>query len=342
MQLKKLVFLITFAQLIVSCSILYKNRKPEKIKIEIKANTSVNYTTPIPYKIIAYYSNEKTWNITNQNNLNLIVKGGKSSKRHITPTTYPKDFSDSILNIYCTYTIKNLLLKDSLLLPYNYNGNIKLDFSGTDGADGKIGAKGSLNFLTRDGSHGENGQNGLNGQNGHDLTLYIWKKDSLFHIRINDQITEAVYFYKANENRNNLLTLNTSGGKGGAGGKGGKGRNGKNAEIKNDKEKEAGIGGNGGNGGDGGNGGNSGKISVYIHNSAIGYEKRIKIYNNEGLGGNSGLGGPGGNSGEELNAEFLKAKGKTGVSGRKGVSGTENNHINMEVSLFDISSVEPK
>ncbi|MFK8039334.1 MAG: hypothetical protein AB8B74_13660 [Crocinitomicaceae bacterium] len=342
MQLKKLVSIIIIAQFAFSCSVIYKNRKPERIEIEMDANPPVNYSTPIPYKVVAYYSNGKSWDISSQNNLKLEVNGGEYSKKHITPTTYPIDFNDSILSISCSYQLKNILLNDSLKFPYNYHGHIKLDFSGKDGKEGQKGSKGSLNFLTRDGTNGSIGLNGEDGENGHDLTIYLWKIKSVFFIRINDHVQQKNYFYKAIEEDINLLELNIAGGNGGKGGDGAKGKDGKDAEIKNDKLKRAGNGGDGGSGGNGGNGGDPGNVTVFIHPSALGFEKRIKIFEQAGMGGKPGEGGLGGDGGNALNSEEVMSNGLVGEIGAEGIGGSASNFVTMDHKEFSIQSVQPK
>ncbi len=340
MALKKIVFSICLAILVSGCGIMYKNKVPQKIRIEIDSNSVVNYGVRIPFKVQGYYADGKVKTINNHSSLKAEATTAEISSKSITPERFPLDFNDSIIHLKASFINDKVNLSDSISLPFNYKSNINLNFSGENGKNGGNGSRGNLNFLTRDGTDGKPGEDGGNGENGDDLNIFVWYNNDIYFIRIDNVTTQNSYFYKANYG-SYTLQLDVSGGDGGDGGNGGKGANGKDAERKDGKTKNSGQGGHGGNGGNGGMGGSPGNVYVYIHPTAIGFEKRIRISQKVGQGGKIGEGNSGGTGGKEIDSDLRNIKGQDGYNGIEGQAGQNNNVINMEVLDFDILNYKP-
>ncbi len=334
-MIKKFILLLLIPFLIQSCGLYFKNKTPKSIRVEAEID-AVNYGIPIPYRVYAVYSNGKTWNISNHDDLAIHIKGGSVDKRNIIPIQYPTTINDSIVEVDFTFTPKQKSFNTQLTIPFNYKGTINLDFNGANGAAGETGKKGKWNSLTRNGKAGENGGDGNFGENGNDLVIHVWQEKNYYHIRIQNLTSNQTYRYKTNQNTDKII-INARGGNGGDGGDGGKGGDGKDGEIKKGKTKPAGDGGNGGDGGQGGNGGHGGNVFVYIHENAIGFQNIMTFNTNGGIKGEGGNGNTGGDPGKALPNSKTALKGGNGNDGYEGIDGNITPLAAFEITTFEFS-----
>ena len=285
-----------------ACTILAKNKSVKAIEVSYSPEAVVTYNTIIPVKVYALLGNDKTKNITGNSLLKVETEGGTYRNKALYPLAYPLNFNDSLIKATFSFENNDSVLSKTIELPYNYKGDLSLDFSGQPGKDGADGTKGQLNVISRDGVNGGNGEDGMNGENGHELLINIWKTGELYFWRVNDITVDSFYCYKTSEITSSI-TINASGGKGGIGGDGGKGKNGKDGTSKKDKLKPPGNGGNGGNGGHGGQGGNGGNVYVFVHSNASDIISKINIISNGGQPGQNGEGGAEGKAGIPLDGQ---------------------------------------
>ncbi len=141
MSLKKLIFFDCLSTFTLGCRILYKNKTPQKIQIEIDSSTVVSYGTDIPVKIITHYSNRKIRNINNHPYLTTSAKSTDLSSKVLIPRSFPLNFNDSIVQLKAFFIKDKIQLSGGISLPFNYNDNLKLDFSGKIGNEGYIWSK---------------------------------------------------------------------------------------------------------------------------------------------------------------------------------------------------------
>lgn len=325
--------------LINSCSVFKKKGNLNGIKIIYDNSQAINYGKRVNFNVIANYSGGKSKNIIGKKGLTIKVNGASFYKNHFVLPKYPLAFKKDEVYISATYSIKDYVYKDSITIPYNYLGKVKLDFNGLNGVGGSSGKSGKTSIIFRDGNAGDSGDNGMNGKNGHDVQVYVWKENKMYNIKVIDMKTNKYYFYKATDN---TLSYNIyiKGGNGGAGGDGGSGGNGKNAVKTEKKQKSAGNGGDGGKGGNGGYGAKGGNAYVFIHPNAENFKNKIVIYNTGGKGGNGGKGGQGGKAGKDIDGQTSKSNGKTGISGTPGLDGGNGDVISIEIMEFDINDIK--
>jgi len=325
--------------LINSCSVFKKKGNLTGIKIIYDKSQEINYGKSVNFNVIANYSEGKSKNIIGKKGLTIKVNGASFYKNHFVLQKYPSEFKKDEVYISATYIIKDNIYKDSITIPYNYLGKVKLDFNGSNGVNGADGKDGKTSMLFRYGNNGMGGGIGIIGKLGHDVQMYVWKENQMYYIKVIDMNTDKSYFYKANE-RTLSFYIYVNGGNGGEGGSGGDGGNGKNAVNTEKKQKSAGNGGDGGKGGNGGNGAKGGNTYVFIHPNAENFKNKIGIYNTGGKGGNGGKGGQGGKAGKDIDGQTSKSNGKPGISGTPGLDGANGDVISIEIMEFDINDIK--
>jgi uncharacterized membrane protein YgcG len=208
-----------------------------------------------------------------------------------------------------------------------YPNEVTLNHAGENGKDGSNGYSGSSASQS-----GSNGANGSNGGNGGDLSLYL----QYYGVEGNDFVIATVdrdgqyrrIFLPKSTGR---IYVDVHGGKGGNGGEGGSGKDAAypvttTVNGKTTTTKPSVYGGDAGNGGDGGHGGRGGNVYVYMEDQLIDFRNNIQI---DVKGGVSGVPGRSGNAGRGINTKgqlggwFNYNNGKSGSTGRAGVSGTD-------------------
>ena len=338
MRIKKnIIFIISSFLILAGCNLFKGSKTPTGIEFKYNTSANINYGYSFSFKTVLVYSNGKTKNISGKEELDITIEGGDYNNGSISLPSYPTSFQKDTIKIEATYTNGDLVFKKSIAIPYNYKGDLKLDFSGNSGDDGEKGSNGGTSMIFGYGKDGDAGGQGKDGYNGSDLLVHIWKDEisQLYFIRVTDINADKMYFFK-NQDSGYGIKLDITGGKGGKGGNGGDGGDGKDGRIKKEKKKEPGDGGNGGSGGNGGNGGNGGSVYVFIHPNAAEIQSRIAIYN---FGGEPGIGGNGGKAGlggKPLEGQNAGTDGIAGNAGVPGVSGNTGEAYEISVEEFDI------
>lgn len=318
-----------------SCALLNGTKKITSISYEIPSNAEINYGSSFQIEFYANYSNCKKKNITGKSDLIVEVDGGSYSKGRIKLPEYPEQWLKDTLTVSASYSLKEDTFRIQENIPFNYRGEVEIDFSGIQGATGTNGADRGTPLVFRNGNDGGDGLTDQVGQNGDDLTVLVWKDITLdlFKIKITSLSQDKTYYY-TDKNNGFPFRILSNGGPGGVGGKGGKGGNGKDGVINDKKNKRPGNVGNGGNGGQGGNGGNGGVVYMTFHPNATAIENMIVVYNFPGDGGQGGDGGQAGEPGEPAPGQDSGEPGTEGQPGIMGINGAPGNTI-IELQPFD-------
>jgi hypothetical protein len=231
----------------------------------------------------------------------------------------PQSLNDTITTIEFTYTDKDKKQSHSFSFKLNFEGDIKLDYSGKNGEHGKTFESGVIGFVVSNKSN--DGEPGANGENGKDVEITMIRKtknlDTFFVMNVNDVLTGNYYIYKVKKNFSKIY-VSSNGGDGGNGGSGTDGS--RNNRFRVD----------GGNGGAGGNGGNAGKITFYLDDRAWKLLNKIELTNNPGRGGNGGSPGDG-----------VTHKDDPGIVGRRGNPGAIGNEgLKPNLSVPELKKLE--
>ena len=187
--------------------------------------------------------------------------------------------------------------------------------TGTDGIRGADGLPGTSGSKCTHGTSGTQGENGSDGTNGLSLELQV------LELVLVDRLS-------GKNERNYLLSIDTSAGSGGAGGNGGAGGSGGRGDRS--ERCDGGNGGRGGQGGQGGHGGNGGHLLLSVGKvvTEAGVEIRdsdwsdwITHQGRAGEGGAGGTGGAGGSGGRGRGANIFGVSADTGSRGDRGQLG---------------------
>lgn len=211
-------------------------------------------------------------------------------------------------------------------MPYNYKGDLVLNFSGRSGKDGSgIGVRsGTADDSPDDGRDGTDGGNGSDGPTIHVYVdmIHDGALDTyLLLISVNNKDTEKEYIYRLNP-IGSKCTVYSRGGDGGKGGDGEYGGNGNYAH-----------GANGGSGGNGGHGGNGGSISFYFNSRTIAYKG---LFTGDTSGGDGGAKGARGEGGEARTEGYSDgAAGRSGASGQRGAPGPRPEYFQQEFKVTE-------
>ncbi|MGV6862666.1 MAG: hypothetical protein ACWA41_12920 [Putridiphycobacter sp.] len=338
-DLQKIIGLIIFLFGISACAIFKGKGSLSEIKITYNPNAEINYGKRLPIDVVAHFSNGKTKTVTTKKETTVYVTGAKYQNGQVYLPLVSKQIKEESIYVQASYTFKDKIYKDSVLIPYNFRGAVTLNFSGLTGEKGMTGENGKTPLLFKNGTDGGKGLIGGHGKVGDDLQVYIWKENAFYYIKVYNMTSEKTYFYTASGNTN-LYTFKTNGGAGGTGGTGGEGGDGKNAESALGKNKVAGNGGDGGDGGNGGDGGKGGSVYVFIHSNATDFQNKINVVNSGGAGGRAGAGGSGGKAGKVLEGQTAKSAGAAGNPGLQGLPGENGDIISIEVVNFDINDIK--
>ena len=336
--MKSVSLIVTLALVLVlpGCSMFKGNKKPVKLELRYESTATINYGCSFDLKSYILYSNGKEKEVTGKDELEVNVSGADYRKNgKVTIDAYPKKLSTNTISVQASYTKDDINLQAQLVIPFNYHGDISLNFFGSNGTQGTTGEKGGTALLFRDGKEGGTGGNGNLGGNGDNLTVYIWK-DSIdyYFIRVHNLTSTQKYIYKVKK-LDYYLFLRSAGGNGGQGGEGGEGGPGKDGSVTEDKVKEPGDGGKGGQGGNGGNGGNGGDVYVFIHTNAAEVKDHISVLNYGGNGGAAGTGGKAGKAGTPVTGQVAGTDGAKGIDGSSGYNGNSGN-TQLIIEAFDI------
>lgn len=312
------------------------SKKPESLHFEYNTRQAIQYGHSFDFDVYVIYSNGKSKKISGRDELRVVSEGASWEKGRLRVPGYPSEPMSDTIWLSASYEQNDIILKDSIQIPFNYLGDLSLDFRGDTGEKGEEGAKGSTPLLFSNGSDGGAGETGNTGFNGQDLSIYIWKNQAadLYHIKVVVLSSQFTYYYTFRKTGFGFkLTVN--GGKGGPGGDGGDGGDGKDGKEKNGKKKDPGDGGNGGNGGTGGNGGNGGAVYVFLHPSAADFGDIIAVYNFGGEPGEGGEGGKAGKGGKPLEGQQAGSDGAPGGKGSPGQHGNPGTVLDIQVLEFD-------
>ncbi len=338
MYFKKFILIkLTLVLILLNACGLFKPKEIESFNIIVNSYECIMYGEEVEIDFYLTYSNGKTKNVTNWDEVNVSVTGGNYENGKITLPHYPTSFIEDQFTVSATYTDEEISLSATQTFPYNYNDYLTLDFSGEIGENGLDGADGGTSLLFRDGKDGDDGAIGSTGKSGDDLSVFIWtdKTSNKLKIKVENTTTSQTYFFTYVLNDKGL-NFYARGGQGGNGGKGGNGGDGKDGKTKNEKEKDPGNGGNGGNGGQGGTGGNGGSVTIFIHENAKSIAPRISINNMGGAGGEGGQAGIGGKGGDPLTGQVAGEQGIEGSPGVSGLIGTPGPEPTIVIQEFDI------
>lgn len=319
-----------------SCAIFQGNNKPTELKLAYDESSFINYGYSFKLKSSLVYSNGKEKNITGKEELNIEISGAQYDNGNIYINAYPQKLTGNVIKVSAAYSKDEIQLNTSIEIPFNYKGDIELNFKGKQGSQGSRGEKGGTALLFRDGKDGGQGGMGSDGFPGDNLTIYVWKDSVDFYfLKVNNLISGETYIYKTKAT-GYAFRLNVNGGQGGQGGQGGDGGDGKDGSENNGKLKTPGNGGKGGAGGQGGNGGRGGNVYVFLHPNAQEFQKYISVYNFGGPGGRGGKGGEGGRGGTPLTGQTAGTAGTNGVNGQDGFQGLSGDVVSFIVEEFDI------
>lgn len=329
--------LVIFTLLLGGCSLFKSGKKPVRIEIQYDRNAFINYGHSFYVKTYLIFSNGKEKNITGKDELTVTCSGGQYYNNGlITLDNYPQKLTSNTVSLKAVYQNGETTLASSLNIPFNYKGDVTLNFSGSPGEAGIKGSNGTTALLFRDGKDGDSGGTGSNGAPGNDITAHIWKDSvDFYYLRIKNLATSKTFIYKS-KLTNYGFSIDISGGQGGQGGDGGEGGPGKDGSKTDNKVKEPGNGGNGGSGGMGGSGGKGGSAYVFIHPNAADFQPYIRINNRGGNGGLPGNGGAGGKPGTPLEGQTAASAGSSGTAGVSGYSGYNGDVLQILIEEFDI------
>lgn len=319
---KKATFILFIGFFLVSCSIFRSDKDIVDIEINYDKDAAIHYGREFNVNVYAIYKNGKRRNISRKSDLSVNVEGGDFTNGTVKIEQYPTSWLPDSLKVEATYSTETDSFSTQKSIPFNYKGELKLDFSGQAGTDGRKGKDRGTPLLFRDGNDGGDGEKGNNGEQGNDLTVLIWKAPNhdYYRIKITDLIANINYYYTYRYTGSPLIIM-SNGGMGGEGGNGGDGGTGKNGVSTDEKDKRPGDGGNGGNGGDGGMGGDGGTVYITFHPNAIALKDVITVYNFGGDGGQGGLAGEAGEPGDPANEQDAGEYGVEGNSGQMGLNG---------------------
>jgi hypothetical protein len=329
-----LITLLTF--IATSCAVFQGNKKPVALELRYNKAAFINYGYSVELNSILIYSNGKEKDVTNKDELKVTVQGAFYTKGSFRIDNYPKKLSTNLIRVSASYVKDDVNLSASLEIPFNYKGDVQLNFAGKSGSSGEKGSKGSTPLLFRDGNTGGDGTVGGEGFAGDNLTVYVWKDSGDFYfIKVNNLTSSQNYIYKI-KNEGYGFKFNVNGGPGGNGGDGGDGGDGKDGSNNNNKLKAPGNGGPGGTGGLGGTGGRGGSVYIFVHPNASDIQYKFAVYNFGGSGGSGGAGGDGGKPGTPLTGQAAGNAGTKGQNGSGGYSGANGDVVQILVEEFDI------
>ncbi|MEO9533053.1 MAG: collagen-like protein [Crocinitomicaceae bacterium] len=336
-MLGRLFFISFLFTLILSSCGTARLGAPQEISIKYDTKKDVHYGKTIPFSVYVKYEKGATKDVTKKSETTYVIEGGRISGEQIIVEDRPLSFEVDKVVVKATYTLKDEKLEKTITIPFNYKGDLIIDFSGEDGMDGEDGKNRGSALLSRDGKDGDDGGDGENGGDGNTISAYIYK-DTINHfykIKVSNIDDGKNYYYKTKDFSHKIKFL-ADAGHGGDGGDGGNAGDGKDAKVKEDKTKDAGDGGDGGNGGNGGNAGNAGSVFVFIHPSAYSLKEIISGSSNPGIPGVAGTAGEAGVAGTVLEGQEYKQDGVPGVPGFAGVHGSVGSGVMISVEDFDI------
>lgn len=321
--------------LIVSCSIFKSNKKIVRVEIVHDETANINYGHDFNVNVYAVFDNGKRKNITGKSELEINVKGGNFEDDMVRIDAYPTNWKADTVHIEAVYKTEIDTFAHEVRIPFNYKGEINLDFSGQAGAKGSNGTNRGTPLVFRDGNDGEDGEQGADGKPGNDLAVLVWKdtSDGKYRIKITNLMTNTNYYYTYLYTGSPFIIM-ANGGVGGEGGNGGDGGTGKDGVVKDNKDKRPGDGGNGGNGGTGGSGGSGGTVYLTFHPNAIALRDKITVHNFGGDGGQGGLAGEAGKPGDPAEGQDNGEPGTEGIPGIMGQMGSIGQTVIL-VETFD-------
>lgn len=335
-KLNRFVLMLLLIFIATSCAVFQGNKKPVGLELRYNKAAFINYGYAFEVNSILMYSNGKEKDVTGKDELKITVQGGSYNRGWVSIEQYPKKLSSNLIRISATYIKDKTNLTQTIEIPFNYKGDVELNFKGRQGSSGEKGTKGSTPLLFRDGNTGGDGGLGGDGFPGDNLTVYVWKDSGDFYfIKVNNLSTSQNYIYKI-KNEGYGFKFNVNGGQGGTGGDGGDGGDGKDGSNNNNKLKAPGNGGPGGTGGMGGTGGNGGSVYIFVHPNASEIQSKFAVYNFGGSGGNGGDGGNGGKAGRPLEGQAAGNAGAKGQNGSGGYNGSNGDVFQIIVEAFDI------
>lgn len=324
---------------LAGCALFKGNKEIERLKFVYDANATINYGHSFSVKTMIVYKGGKEKEITSKKELQVTVKGASYNKGRIYIDGYPETLRSDTIYLSAEYIKddKTYSLKEAI--PFNYQGDLQIEFKGEKGANGSNGKSRSTPIIFRDGKDGEDGYEGEMGKNGDDLSVNIWKdpQTGLYRIKVMNLNTSKTYHYTYKD-AGFGIRFDVNGGNGGDGGDGGDGSDGKDGEITEKKTKSPGDGGNGGNGGIGGTGGTGGTVYVFIHPNAKEIQNKIAVYNFGGSGGQAGEGGKAGDAGKPAEGQDEANPGVDGAPGAIGPDGLQGAPFQITVEDFDIEN----
>ena len=338
MPLKKqyLLYLSFFAIVLSACG-LFKPKVVESFEIRIDNNQNIMYGEEVEVDFFVTYTNGKTKNVTNWDEVTVSVRGGSYNNGYVSLPNYPNQFIEDNFTVEATYTDEAINLSASQTIEYNYRDYLRIDYPGSLGENGLDGSDGGTPLLFRDGKTGDDGGIGGTGFTGDDLSVFIWNDVETGKLKIKvENLTQGTTSYFTYIINDKGLKINVSGGRGGNGGNGGDGGDGKDGKTKNDKKKEPGDGGYGGDGGQGGTGGTGGSVTVFLHENAKAFKSYIYVTNIGGEGGVGGDGGQGGKGGLPLTGQEAGTPGVEGDPGPNGLIGSPGPQPTILIQEFDI------
>jgi hypothetical protein len=335
-RMKKLTLVFILSIVFASCG-AKKWGTPIAIEVRYDKNAEINYGHSFKARTYLKYSSGKEKEISDKKETEYKVSGANAKGNYISIPSYPENFQNDTIQVEVSYVKNELSFTTKKRIPFNYKGDLILNFQGAKGGSGADGSSGGTALLFRDGKDGDTGAVGGNGQTGHDITILVYKsaESGLYHMKVTDLNASATYYFK-NKDAGFPIKIYSNGGTGGTGGDGGSGGDGKNGKKTEKKEKQPGDGGDGGDGGQGGSGANGGAVFITIHPSAEGIQSRIVTFVTGGQSGGGGAGGIAGNPGDPLE---WQAGGKAGNAGNPGPAGLLGNNgpvIQVSVEDFDI------
>ncbi|MBK9592572.1 MAG: hypothetical protein IPO32_14110 [Crocinitomicaceae bacterium] len=335
-KFNRFVMMLLMTFIATSCAIFQGNKKPVALELRYNKAAFINYGYAVELNSILIYSNGKEKDVTNKDELKVTVQGAFYSNGIFRIDNYPKKLSTNLIRVSASYIKDEVNLSASLEIPFNYKGDVQLNFAGKSGSTGEKGSKGTTPLLFRDGNAGGDGTIGGDGFAGDNLTVYVWKDSVDFYfIKVNNLTSSQNYIYKI-KNEGYGFKFNVNGGSGGTGGAGGDGGDGKDGSNNNNKLKAPGNGGQGGIGGTGGNGGPGGSVYIFVHPNASDIQSKFAVYNFGGSGGYGGNGGDGGKAGKPLEGQTAANAGAKGNNGSGGYSGANGDVFQIIVEPFDI------
>lgn len=320
------------------CGIIISKKNYSSVTIEVNSAIEVNYGSSFSINILGSLPNGKQKDITKHENLEVEVIGGYYQQGSVYIDKYPKSFLPLEITIKAKLPQENDTLIAIKKVPFNFQGNLTLNFDGLTGEKGTDGSDGNTALFFRDGKDGDPGNIGQDGKNGKSISVFLWKEaeNDLLAFKVIDLETDQSYYYYCST-VSPTITITSNGGRGGMGGNGGDGGDGKDGETKNDKEKLPGDGGDGGIGGNGGNGGNGGIITFFVHENAQEYINKFNFFNYGGSGGEAGIGGKAGKGGKPLTGQTAGEDGTSGEMGGPGNDGFSGPQVKTIIEAFEIT-----